>query len=754
MKKIIRFIKKFIRLNPITITLLAIVLGSFAFISGIRFLDIMELKTIDLRFAARDKVSPGSEVVLAVIDEKSLDKEGKWIWPRSKLADLVTKLSKAGARVVALDIGFLEPDDKRIVQTINSIKQEVKKSRIQNTKFEHFLENLEYKSDNDRLLADAIINSNSRVVLGYFFHMSLAESGHLNEADIQIHQENIRGSRHKLVRYASAASHNVPFIEAKMPQSNIKMVSNATDLSGFFNMLPDIDGVIRWIPAVIKFREALYAPLSIVSASAYLNHPISVNVTDHGIEGINIGQLYIPTDELGQILINYRGPEKTFPHISITDILTESVPENILKDKIVLVGATAVGIFDLRVTPLGTVFPGLEVHANIVDSILANDFLYQPAWAAIFDIMAIIIAGLFLGIILPRAGVISGALAGIFLFCGHILLCQYLFSSKGLILNLVYPLSVMVFVYVAITAYRYLAEAKQKKFIKDAFSTYLAPSVVSQLIQFPENLVLGGEKRVITALFSDVQEFTSISEKLTPEELVDLLNEFLTEMTDIILKYEGTVDKFEGDAIIAFFGAPNPLDNQAEVACRACIEMQNRLAELRLKWRTEEKPELKMRIGLCTGPAVVGNMGSKNRMDYTMMGDTVNTAARLEAVNKVYGSFTLVGDSTYRSAGDNIITREIDSVLVAGKEDPVTIYEIIGYPEDVDDRMQEAANHYAEGLEAYRNQDWNRALNFFNKALEATPDDGPSKTMLNRCNEYKVNPPARDWNGVFTLLTK
>jgi adenylate cyclase len=214
------------------------------------------------------------------------------------------------------------------------------------------------------------------------------------------------------------------------------------------------------------------------------------------------------------------------------------------------------------------------------------------------------------------------------------------------------------------------------------------------------------------------------------------------------------VDKFEGDAIIAFFGAPNPLDNQAEVACRACIEMQKRLAELRSKWRTEEKPELKMRIGLCTGPAVVGNMGSKNRMDYTMMGDTVNTAARLEAVNKVYGSFTLVGDSTYGSAGDNIITREIDSVLVAGKKDPVTIYEIIGYPEDVDDRMQEAANHYAEGLEAYRNQDWNRALNFFNKALEATPDDGPSKIMLNRCNEYKVNPPDRDWNGVFTMLTK
>ncbi len=746
--------KKFIKLNPFTITLLSIVLGSFALISGIHFLDIMELKTIDFRFAARGKVSPGSEVVLAVIDEKSLEKEGKWVWPRSKLADLVTKLSKAGARVIAFDIGFLEPDDKRIVQTINSIKQEVQKFRIQNTKFERFLENLKYKSDNDRFLADAIINSSSRVVLGYFFHMSLAESGHLNESDIQIHQENIQGSRHKLVRYASAASHNVPIIEAKMPQSNIKMVSNATDLSGFFNMFPDPDGVVRWIPAVIKFREALYAPLSIVSASAYLDHPISANVADHGIEGINIGQLYIPTDELGQILINYRGPEKTFPHISITDILNESVPENVLKDKIVLVGATAVGIYDLRVTPFGTVFPGLEVHANIVDSILANDFLYQPEWAKLFAVMAIIVAGLFLGIVLSRAGVIFGALAGISLFYGYILLCKYLFSAKGLILNLVYPLSVMGFLYVAITAYRYLEEAKKKRFIKDAFSTYLAPSVVSQLIQFPENLVLGGEKRVITALFSDVQEFTSISERLTPDEVVDLLNEFLTEMTDIILNYEGTVDKFEGDAIIAFFGAPNPLVNQAEVACRACIEMQKRLAELRSKWRTEGKPELKMRIGLCTGPAVVGNMGSKNRMDYTMMGDTVNIAARLEVVNKIYGTYTLVGSSTYKSAGDNIMAREIDSVLVAGKEDPVTIYEIIGYPEDVDGRMQETVNHYAEGLEAYRNQDWNRAKNFFNIALEATPDDGPSKTMLNRCNEYKVNPPDKDWNGVFTMLTK
>jgi len=282
----------------------------------------------------------------------------------------------------------------------------------------------------------------------------------------------------------------------------------------------------------------------------------------------------------------------------------------------------------------------------------------------------------------------------------------------------------------------------------------MAPSVVNQLIQSPEKLVLGGEKRVITAFFSDVQGFTSISEKLTPHELVELLNEFLTEMTDIILAHEGTVDKFEGDAIIAFFGAPNPLPNQAEVACKSCIEMQKKLAQLRAKWKTVGKPELKMRIGMCTGPAVVGNMGSKNRMDYTMMGDTVNTAARLEGVNKIYGCYVLVSESTFSKVGGGIVGREIDAINVVGKKEPITVYELIGYPEDINGGWRETLDNYAQGLSAYRRQDWNRALIFFHKALSAIPDDGPSKTMLARCNAYKEIPPPKDWNGAFTMTTK
>ncbi|MBU4388541.1 MAG: adenylate/guanylate cyclase domain-containing protein, partial [Proteobacteria bacterium] len=273
-------------------------------------------------------------------------------------------------------------------------------------------------------------------------------------------------------------------------------------------------------------------------------------------------------------------------------------------------------------------------------------------------------------------------------------------------------------------------------------------------IDSPEKLVLGGEQRVITAFFSDVQGFTSISESLTPHELVELLNEFLTEMTDIILNNEGTVDKFEGDAIIAFFGAPNYLENQAEVACKSCVEMQKRLAELRIKWKESNKPELKMRIGLCTGSAVVGNMGSKNRMDYTMMGDTVNTAARLEGVNKIYGIYTLISETTYESGGKGFLTREIDSIKVVGKKEPVSIYELIGFSDDNNEKMQKITGLYSKGLNAYRNRNWEKAVEFFKDVLEVAPDDGPSITMLARCKEFILNPPEKDWDGSFSMKTK
>jgi len=748
------FRKRNVKLQSALISGVIILFGVLAYYIGIPFLDTIELKTIDMRFLTRQRIAPGPEVVMAVIDEKSVAREGKWVWPRTKIADLVDRLSDAGARVIAFDIGFLEPDDQRVIRALEKVSATVQDLGIGEERLSAYLADLKTASDNDRRLADAIEGARAVVVLGYFFHLDLEVLEHMDADALAEHQHNVQGSAYKTVRYESAQAQHVPLIDAVAPQSNIPIISEATAYAGFFNMYPDPDGVVRWMPGVLRFNDVLYAPLSLAAASAYLQEPLGLRVADYGVQEILLGDLAVPTDESGRILINYRGEAKTFPHLSITDILNGAVDKAAIADKIVVVGATAVGIYDLRVTPFGTVYPGLEIHANIIDSLLQQDFMYQPAWAAVFDIMAILFFGILLGFLLARVGALVGAAAGATLCVVYILICQYLFSSQGWVLNLVYPLTVTLTIYGVVTAYRYLVETRQKKFVRDAFSTYLAPSVVKNLIDSPEKLVLGGEKRVITAFFSDVQGFTSISERLSPEELVELLNEFLTEMTDIILRHEGTVDKFEGDAIIAFFGAPNELENQAEVACMACIDMQQRLAELRSKWAGEGRPSLSMRIGLCTGPAVVGNMGSKSRMDYTMMGDTVNTAARLEGVNKVYGTYTMISESTYRAAGDWIRARELDAINVVGKAEPVKIYELIGYPADVGKAMREGVEYYSRGLSAYRSRQWDKAAAYFEKTLTLIPGDGPSKTMIERCRGFKAAPPDAAWNGAYTMTSK
>jgi adenylate cyclase len=744
-------LKKLISLNPLTLSILLILSGIFFYLIEIPFLELMELRTIDLRYTSRGESEQESDVVLAVIDEESIDKEGKWIWPRSKMADLVQKLSDAGAKVVSFDVGFLEADEKSVVRTIENIERKLTTLTTENRAY---LQELKRISDNDQLLADVIAESKAKVVLGYFFQMEKLHSGDFDEALLKSQRKNIQSSRYVQVKYNSEKALGVPIIEAQVANANITTISQATPYSGFFNMFPDRDGVVRWIPAVIDYSDEMYAPLSLMTLSAFWDIQPLVVVAEYGIEKIQFGDLSIPTDELGRVMINYRGDAQTFKHIPVTDILNDRVPESDLKGKVVIVGATAIGIYDMRVTPFSSVFPGVEIHANIVDSVLRGDFLYHPSWAAVFDILAIMFAGLLLGVVLPRAGVFTGVITVGVLFFGHIFFCQYLFSAHGWILNMVYPLLVILSIYLSVTVYKYLVESRQKRFIRSAFSTYLAPTVVQQLIDSPENLELGGEEREITAFFSDVQGFTSISEKLTPHELVELLNEFLTEMTNIILKREGTVDKFEGDAIIAFYGAPNALENQAETACLTCVDMQIRLGELREKWHQEGKPELKMRIGLSTGPAVVGNMGSRNRMDYTMMGDTVNTAARLEGVNKIYGIFTLVCENTFKKASQRVWGREIDSINVVGKAEPVTVYQVLGYSEDIDETMLKMTSLYADGLRLYRQQQWDDAIKKFDAALEISTDDGPSKEMRDRCVSYKLDPPAQDWNGSYSMKTK
>jgi adenylate cyclase len=748
------YLKKFAKHHHTVIFVFITLTGLFTYSVGVPFLDLMELKTIDLRFQTRERIKPGPDIVLAVVDEKSITREGKWVWPRTKFADLVAKLSQAGASVIAFDIGFLEPDNKQIVETIDAIQRDIKNLGVRNPAIENYLDKLKIEKENDRRLAQAIKTSRSKVVLGYFFQIDPANAGYMTEEEIQIHQKNISNSMYNAERYSSREARFVPLVEPVYPQSNIQEISAAALMSGYFNVDLDIDGVVRWLPGVLKFRDTLYAPLSLASVSAFRNGAIEIMIDDYGVREVSIGNLTIPTDEQGRILINYRGEEKSFPHIPVTDILNGNVPPSTFKDKIVMVGVTAIGIYDLRITPFGTIFPGLEIHANIADSILSEDFLYQPKWANIFNVLAILVLGLFLGIVLPRVTVIPGLAAGLVVFSSYIIFCQYLFSKHGMVLNLVYPLSVILLVYVSITAYRYFVETRQKRFIKDVFKVYLDPTVVNQLIESPEPPKLGGEKREITAFFSDIQGFTKISEALNSEETTMLLNEIFTEMTDIILSHEGTLDKFVGDGIIALFGAPNVLENHAERACLASLRMQKRLKELRAKWKAEGRPELKMRIGLCTGVAKVGNMGSEQRFNYTMIGDMVNIASRLEGVNKAYGIYTLISETTRKAAGNEITVREVDTIKVVGRKKPVTVFELMGYNEHSDKSIKDTIAKYQQGLQAYRDQNWNQAIELFKAVQAVLPDDGPSKTMLARCYEYKLEPPSESWNGVYELRTK
>jgi adenylate cyclase len=744
--------KKFFSLNPFMIMMLTLFGVLFIYFTGVEFLEIVEMKTIDFRFKSRGKITPRQDVSLVVVDEKSLAAEGKWPWSRSKIADLVDKLSDAGARVLAFDIGFLEQDEnyKKVVQTVGTVKSHLDSIGFADAALEETLSAITVEADNDQRLSRAMKNSSAEVVLGFFFHMGDEELRLRKKEDLDKATESISTAAYNIVSGVTEGS----FPKAVAPQPSIEIIANSANYSGYFNMQYDGDGTVRRMIPAIEFNNDYYAPLSLKALAAYFETGLRIKIDEIGSGRFFVGELEIPMDASSQLFINYRGGTKTFPHISATDVLNDNFQPELVKDRIILLGATAIAIYDLRVTPFEPYFPGLEVHANIIDMILTEDFIYRPEFAFLYDFLAIFLAGIFLWIVLPRAGVLSGALAGISVFLGYILLCNYLFSSFGVILNMVYPTLMILAVYTGITAYRYFAETRQKRYIKDAFSKYLAPSVVKTLIDNPDKLVLGGEERVITAFFSDLQSFTSISESLAPDELVELLNEFLTEMTDIILKHKGTVDKFEGDAIIAFFGAPTDLENQSLSACKASIEMQKRLAELRSIWMEQGKKPIKMRIGLCTGPAVVGNMGSRNRFDYTMMGDTVNTAARLEGVNKVYGTYSLISETTMELANEEVVARELDIIKVVGREEEIRIFELLGNPDDFDDKTKMAFEFYAEGLSAYRDRDWGKAESLFNKVLNELPEDGPAKTMIKRCHEYRQNPPPEDWGGIYRMTTK
>jgi len=744
--------KKLISVSPLKITALIILLALTLFSFDAPFIRFMELKALDMRIIYRGAIPSGGETIIATIDEKSLSELGRWPWPRTTIARLIETLKNNGVKVIGFDVVFSEPDDNSSLKTINELTREAQKYGLADNRLLALMNKKMELADTDAALAKAVEKAKN-ITLGYFFHTSTKDVGHLTAKDIEAAVEDIASSKYSMIKATKNVNESA-VIQAYAAVPNLKQFSAVSENSGYFNAFPDSDGAIRWSPLAIKFRDSYYSSLALSMLIQYLDWPMVVlHLGDFGVEGITIDKVEIPTDDAGRVLVNYLGPAKTFPHYSITDIVNGRIPTEKLHGKIVLVGATAIGIYDLRVTPFSTIYPGVEIHATVIDNILHNNFLKQSWWIKFIDIVSIVAMGVIMGIVIPSMNALTGILIAILFTGAFILVNIFLFSQYNMWLNLVYPVLTMLAVYLGITVYRYMTEEREKKKVRNAFQYYLTASVITEMLKDPTKLKLGGDKKQLTALFSDIRGFTSISEQLSPEDLVHLLNEYLTAMTDIVFKYDGLLDKYMGDAIMAVFGAPLNQPDHALRTCRTALEMLQTLKILQVKWSAEGKPFMNIGVGINTGDMVVGNMGSQMRFDYTVMGDSVNLASRLEGINKEYGTNIVISEFTYAIVKDAMFCRELDAVRVKGKKLPVKIYELI-----CENSEAESFRPYAELFEAgfalYKQALWDEAIDTFQKVMEIKHDDPPSKLYIARCQELKKDPPPQPWDGVFTMTRK
>ncbi len=614
--------------------IVAVVLSTF-YLSHVKFFDVLEEKTLDMRFTMRGKISPGPETVIAAIDEKSINKLGRFPWPRSVWGRVVDRLTEDGAKVIVFDVFFTEP------------------------------ENVE----SDDILQQAIRRS-SRVILPVVFDFSKTGFKETGFTDKKL--DFMVPSSYAVVKHTDE-----PFsaLKASMVLPTLYRFSSVAKSLAHINMVPDDDGELRWEILAIDYQGDYYAPIGLEAARLYRGLNTEDLALDYHGE-ISLGDTSIPIDEHGRMLINYRGPTGTFPTYSISDILDRTLPASTFKDKIVLIGATAIGIYDLRVTPFSNNLPGIEKHASVVDNILHGDFI---RYTEVSVPVLIILFAVVLGLSIPRLGAKAGAALFLVLFAGYLGFVYYLFVSRGIWFNLVYPGSALFFGYTSQTAYRFFMEERRAREIRKMFSSYVSKRIVDELIRDPSKAKLGGDRKEITVLFSDIRGFTSFSEKHQPEEVVSLLNEYLGAMTEIVFEYEGTLDKFVGDAVMALWGAPIGQTDHAERAVRCALAMIAKLKQLQAKWASEGRYVIDIGIGINTGDMVVGNMGAEGKkMDYTVIGDNVNLGARLEGLTRKYNNHIIISEYTYERVKDIVEAKELDSVTVKGKEKPVVVYDLVG----------------------------------------------------------------------------
>jgi len=768
------------------ITLSALALYYFTFFGEsptpiFNFLQRFEYSSLDTRFRYRspDATPVDPRIVIVDIDQRSQEVLGKWPFSRVHFAHLLDALHEGQAQVAAFDITFSKPDQSSapLLTLWADFEARQKRGEPGDPRLMAALQKTIAVYDADKQFAKSIQNFGT-AVLGNFFLHTEADLRGLDPKTLDEYASEIAFYSFPSVRPLNPATgkqDRIALVQKFSPdrllpqgtEANLSLLTSAlseeTSSTGFFNVYPDVDGVVRRSNLIIPYGRSkdladwdIYASLDVQTIRSFLSLPNDQVALEFGPVGacrIVFGdKAQVRTDDLGRVYINYHGPSYTYPHYSMADVIEHKAPGGAFSGKIVLVGATATGIGDLRTTPFGGLdYPGVEIHANVIDNILHQNFLLRGAMQSLWDLALILFFGVPLGIwmalVSPRwmgFGIVTLAV---------LVAVDYFAFLKGSWLNFTIPALTITANVLLVSLYRALIEEKEKRRVRTAFGQYLSPEVVRRLLLNPE--LVEPRKTEITVMFSDIRGFTTISEKLDAQELAVFLNQYLSDMTQIVFERRGTLDKYIGDAVMAFWGAPFEEEGHAVLGCQTALDMMAQIHKMQKKWEAQGKPRLDIGIGLNTGVASVGNMGSSLRYGYTALGDSVNLSSRLEGLNKDYGTHILVNETTYLAARNSgFIFRELDLIRVKGKLQPVVIYELVAFSPDLTAEMQTLLDRFCEARELYRQRRWLQAQTAFQSILDQWPNDGPARAYWKRCQEYLFDEPSTNWDGVFTMTHK
>lgn len=731
------------------------------------YLSVFESKTVDARYRFYAKPSSHTgDIIILDISEESIKRlepvYGRWPWPRSVHGEVVEYLKSEGAAVIGFDIIFSEHAQRREIDavTINELSSFVKNADIPEVRSE-LLRRVELLNEefSDSSFVSAVEKAGNVILPSVFYvnKTDLAANPGLaaGEEDSQkigaaLSASSITGSGNNT--YPAYFNATVPFAALAAASGRI----------GHINYSPDRDGVSRKFLPLISFQN---------SGKAYPAFSLLIASHIKGVPPEDISRT-LPILPDGSAYIRYQGGNLTgnrfesfyryipYDYVLASKDMAESGREPLIqqgsfRDKIVLVSASAAGLSDLRATPFSPVTPGIEIHANIIDSLLSGSFIHPlaPEIEMLYiAILAAVIAavGLFLT---PYAGFFSvSALAG------GVTAINWAIFGNGYLLPVVKPVAAMTAVYLCILLMKYVTEHRERRYLKSAFSRYVAPPVLEEILKSPEKLRLGGERRFMTVLFSDLEGFTTMSEELSPEDVSLLLNEYLTSMVGCIMRNSGTLDKFMGDAVMAIWNAPAVQGDHAALACETAIMMRKELEGLRLKWREEGRPLLNSRIGINTGEMIAGNMGSSEIFDYTVLGSEVNAASRMEGLNKEFGTRIMVSESTRdeaeKHAPGRFAFRRLAQVVLKGKNRPLEVYELVGLMEETGSSTLLIMEEFDKGLRLFTKGAYSEAKEVFRSVLDKQPDDGPSRLYLSLSEDHESNPPSNDMGGVYVQKAK